>query len=419
MMKLDKEKWEWLKLGEVSKIQYGCSEKSDEKPIGYKTFRMNELVNGNTIDNGIMKYTNTSEKEFLKYKLVHGDLLFNRTNSYEHVGRTGIFLFNEGDYMFASYLMRISVNRAIVVPYYLNSLMNADLFQKQVKVYATKAVGQANINATSLSNIEFPIPPLDEQKQIATLFQSIETAIAAVEVEEGKLKALQKNLTKGLMSTPSVFGHVLTKKNCTLCTFEDIADCDKKPLVENDITRFIGLENIEPENFQLQGSGNIEDGTTFTKRFTKGDVLFGKRRAYLKKVAIADFDGLCSADILVLRAKTNKILPDLFDVLRHADVAAHFRLNPNEAIRVVRHGRGSGVRTKRRLAASFREKRRAARQGAHFNPRCDCRLRVCRSADQHRRNDDGQSPNKLSRTSTHDIASLALSAGVAPCLLVS
>ena len=311
MMKLDKEKWEWLKLGEVSKIQYGCSEKSDEKPIGYKTFRMNELVNGNTIDNGIMKYTNTSEKEFLKYKLVHGDLLFNRTNSYEHVGRTGIFLFNEGDYMFASYLMRISVNRAIVVPYYLNSLMNADLFQKQVKVYATKAVGQANINATSLSNIEFPIPPLDEQKQIATLFQSIETAIAAVEVEEGKLKALQKNLTKGLMSTPSVFGHVLTKKNCTLCTFEDIADCDKKPLVENDITRFIGLENIEPENFQLQGSGNIEDGTTFTKRFTKGDVLFGKRRAYLKKVAIADFDGLCSADILVLRAKTNKILPDL------------------------------------------------------------------------------------------------------------
>lgn len=82
-------------------------------------------------------------------------------------------------------------------------------------------------------------------------------------------------------------------------------------MVENDITRFIGLENIEADNFHLQGSGNIADGTTFTKRFTKGDVLFGKRRAYLKKIAIADFDGLCSADILVLRAKSDKILPDL------------------------------------------------------------------------------------------------------------
>ena len=55
----------------------------------------------------------------------------------------------------------------------------------------------------------------------------------------------------------------------------------------------------------------VANGTTFTKRFAKGDVLFGKRRAYLKKVAVANFDGICSGDILVIRAKANKMLQGL------------------------------------------------------------------------------------------------------------
>ncbi len=80
---------------------------------------------------------------------------------------------------------------------------------------------------------------------------------------------------------------------------------------KRDITRVVGLENIEPGEFTIKSWGNIDEGTTFTKRFQKGDVLFGKRRAYLKKVAIASFDGVCSSDILVLRAKPDKILPEL------------------------------------------------------------------------------------------------------------
>lgn len=77
------------------------------------------------------------------------------------------------------------------------------------------------------------------------------------------------------------------------------------------LTRFVGLENIEPENFKISTWGNVADGTTFTKTFAAGDVLFGKRRSYLKKVAVADFDGICSGDILVFRAKTNKMLDKL------------------------------------------------------------------------------------------------------------
>ena len=70
----------------------------------------------------------------------------------------------------------------------------------------------------------------------------------------------------------------------------------------------------------MQGFGQVANGTTFTKRFTKGDVLFGKRRAYLKKVAVADFDGICSGDILVIRAKPKKILQGLLPFYISSDV---------------------------------------------------------------------------------------------------
>lgn len=161
---------------------------------------------------------------------------------------------------------------------------------------------------------EIPLPPLDEQQRLVELFQSIEQSIVGMQEQEENLKALQKALSNGLVSKKPIFGNLLSDKNCTPHSFGDISDCieqhDKTPL-ENGLIRFIGLENIEPENFILQGFGNIEDGTTFTKRFSKNDVLFGKRRAYLKKVAVADFDGICSSDILVFRAKTKTMLPEL------------------------------------------------------------------------------------------------------------
>lgn len=172
-----------------------------------------------------------------------------------------------------------------------------------------------------LSSYRFLLPSLEEQKQIASLFQSIETALEQVEGQEKNLKALQKSLVDGLLKLEPEFGNLLSSKNCKPTTIGEIAECDKKyPEHEKEVEYFVGLENIEPENFLLQGFGLVANGTTFTKRFTKGDVLFGKRRAYLKKVAVADFDGLCSGDILVIRAKSKKMLQDLLPYYISSDV---------------------------------------------------------------------------------------------------
>jgi type I restriction enzyme S subunit len=75
--------------------------------------------------------------------------------------------------------------------------------------------------------------------------------------------------------------------------------------------RFVGLEHIDPSDLRIRRWGNVADGVTFTSVFRPGQVLFGKRRAYQRKVAVADFSGVCSGDIYVLEPKGNALLPEL------------------------------------------------------------------------------------------------------------
>ncbi len=81
------------------------------------------------------------------------------------------------------------------------------------------------------------------------------------------------------------------------------------------IERFIGLEHLEPGSLHIRSWGNVADGTTFTRRCSLGQVLFGKRRAYQRKVAVAEFDALVSGDIYVFTPKDKRLLPELLPFL--------------------------------------------------------------------------------------------------------
>lgn len=83
--------------------------------------------------------------------------------------------------------------------------------------------------------------------------------------------------------------------------------------------RYVGLEHIEPGDLKIRRWGDVADGTTFTSVFHPGQVLFGKRRAYQRKVAIADFDGVCSGDIYVLEPKNKRLLPELLPFVCRTD----------------------------------------------------------------------------------------------------
>lgn len=90
--------------------------------------------------------------------------------------------------------------------------------------------------------------------------------------------------------------------------------------VSEGIERYIGLEHIEPGDLRVRSWGDVTDGTTFTTRVRPGHVLFGKRRAYQRKVAVADFDAVCSGDIYVFEsADPRKLLPELLPFLCQTD----------------------------------------------------------------------------------------------------
>lgn len=91
------------------------------------------------------------------------------------------------------------------------------------------------------------------------------------------------------------------------------------PLAEG-IERFVGLEHLESGDLRIRRWGNVADGVTFTSLFKPGQVLFGKRRAYQRKVAVADFAGVCSGDIYVLESQdANVLLPDLLPFICQTD----------------------------------------------------------------------------------------------------
>ncbi len=117
----------------------------------------------------------------------------------------------------------------------------------------------------------------------------------------------EKNLKPGWRKVK--FGNVvrLSKLRC--------AD----PLAEG-IERFVGLEHLEPGDLRIRSWGNVADGVTFTSMFKPGQVLFGKRRAYQRKVAVADFSGVCSGDIYVFECiDSNVLLPELLPFICQTD----------------------------------------------------------------------------------------------------
>ncbi len=91
------------------------------------------------------------------------------------------------------------------------------------------------------------------------------------------------------------------------------------PLAEG-VERYVGLEHLEPGDLRIRRWGNVADGVTFTSLFKPGQVLFGKRRAYQRKVAVADFSGVCSGDIYVLESKdADALLPELLPFICQTD----------------------------------------------------------------------------------------------------
>lgn len=191
--------WSPTSIDAIAKrTQYGLSQRGQSHgatPI----LRMNCQLDGKAVFRDL-QFVDLDEATFADFKLEPGDILFNRTNSIEHVGRTAIFE-SEKAAVFASYLVRLTVDKDRCDPRFLNHYMNWPHVQSEIKKLASRAVGQANINASKLRTVIFPLPPtLEEQAEIVDVLDAIDRKIDLHKRKRAVLEELFRTLLHKLMT---------------------------------------------------------------------------------------------------------------------------------------------------------------------------------------------------------------------------
>lgn len=170
--------WEVKKLGDLcTSVSYGTS--SPSSPTGrYKYLRMNNITFNGFLDLTDLKYIDMDDAEFEKYGVKEGDVLFNRTNSLELIGKT-TYIHDMEPMVIAGYIIRVRLNDS-VMPVFVAKFMNTPAMKKKLRSMAKGAVNQANINSKELKGIDLILPPLALQQSFADKIQSIENQKAKI-----------------------------------------------------------------------------------------------------------------------------------------------------------------------------------------------------------------------------------------------
>jgi type I restriction enzyme S subunit len=159
--------WPIRTAGELmTACDYGTSKKASEAGRGVPVLRMGNVTTAGKLDLEDLKTVELDENELGKQKLRAGDVLFNRTNSRELVGKTGMW---DGRYeaVAASYFIRVRFRADVEHPQHFTTYMNLPFMKRRLAEMARGAVGQANINAQELKSIQVPVPPMPLQKEFA------------------------------------------------------------------------------------------------------------------------------------------------------------------------------------------------------------------------------------------------------------
>jgi len=306
--------WKMVPIGKVLiSSQYGTSNGNSE--TGVPVVGMKNLQDGK-VDFNDLPFVSVSNEEKESLLLHDGDILLNRTNSYDLVGKIG-FVDKAVEAVFASYLVRLQVDRAKSDPKFVALWLTSFWADQMIKKIATRAVSQANVNPTEFKKFCLvPVLPKPEQKAIADLLstwdEAIEKTERLIQTKGKKLNALYQSYFRVDSSTtkswePVKVGKFVTPRN------EKAVPTEEQPLysltIENGITEKTERYNRE---FLVKDAGN----KTY-KVVHPGDIVFNP--ANLRWGAIArstvDHKVVLSPIYEVLQIKDNAIDPDF---LTHA-----------------------------------------------------------------------------------------------------
>ena len=314
-------------------IQYGCSSLSKDHQPGVPILRMNNIQDDGW-DFDSLKYVELSARQLATYRLVPGDILINRTNSKELVGKCAVFK-ESGDWVFASYLVRMRTDSSLLLPQFAVDFLASDTGRLQVDRLSRQIIGMTNINAEEMRALRIPLPPISIQrrlvskmdearrqrlnklKQAQTLLVSLDSFVMGVlGIDESASDARQAfavplgNLHSSQRLDPEYYHperlqalawlrkmprRVPVKALVSVVTF--IRETLPRPG-----RRYLGLASIRSHTGELLDVTETASGKCFA--YEANDILFARLRPYLNKVHLAESPGCCSTEFCVLRVNS-------------------------------------------------------------------------------------------------------------------
>ena len=190
--------WAWATVDQLAEVvEYGSSTKTHDKG-DVAVLRMGNIVDGE-LSWDKLRYLPRSHEEFPKLFLKKGDIVFNRTNSPELVGKTAVVDVDDRVASFASYLLRVRLLPRML-PDFFAAFLNSTYSRAWISAVVTQQVGQANVNGSKLRALQLPVPPLDEQRAIVAEMKgrltSINRLAAEIDVQLARAARLRQSILK-------------------------------------------------------------------------------------------------------------------------------------------------------------------------------------------------------------------------------
>lgn len=190
--------WPVVRLGTHTVDQrYGSSAKAS-RTGDVPVLRMGNIVDGH-LDFGDLKYLPADHPDLDTCDLALGDLLFNRTNSPELVGKSAVFTGHPTEVTFASYLIRVRLDEELD-PHWAATVINSPIGRRYIDTVRTQQVGQANVNGTKLKDFPIPIPPIQVQRD----------RLAQLQLARGWLESVESEISRALMRAAGLRRSILT-----------------------------------------------------------------------------------------------------------------------------------------------------------------------------------------------------------------
>lgn len=323
----------------IKRAQYGISIAMNEEGIGYPIYRMNEIHNM-LCDSDVSKSADISKEELETFTLNDRDVVFNRTNSFEWVGRTGLYKKkNSKNYVFASYLVRFIPDENVLLPEYLTAFLNSKYGVQDIKRRARQSINQTNVNPEEVKAIDIPLLSKPFQNHLKSAFDISHNCIIKSEEKYRQAENLliqEIDLENFTPSTEGVNIKVLTNSfgnsgrldaEYYQPKYDDYLS--KVYIYENGYDNIISacsikLKNFKPEDnksykyIELSNIGKTGDITGCTidlgkelpsrarRKVNQGDVIVSSIEGSLDSCALVTEeynDALCSTGFYVINSK--------------------------------------------------------------------------------------------------------------------